>query len=122
MVINCSIYVLLVLQSSVVKLNDSGSIYLGTSPKTVTPKRTPSVPTTLSLKVETIAEMKFLTLEKLDCPTLHDSSTRNTMSACTTVLHAEERRTDELVQLYAMHEPFIIKLRWKKSKRNLTQS
>lgn len=63
--------------------------YLAISPKTVTPKRTPSGPTTLSLKEETMVEMKSLTLEKLVWPTLHDSSTRNTMSACTTVLHAE---------------------------------
>lgn len=34
-------------------------------------------------------EMKFLTLEKLVWPTAHDSSTRKTMSACATVLHAE---------------------------------
>lgn len=45
-----------------------------------------------------MAEMKPLTLEKLVWPTLHDSSTKNTMSACTTVLHAEGRRTEELVR------------------------
>lgn len=67
-------------------------IYLGTSPKTVTPKRTPSSPTTLFWKEETMAEMKSFTLEKLVWPTLHDSSTRKTMSACNTVLHAEGRR------------------------------
>lgn len=37
-------------------------------------------------------EMKFLTLEKLVWPTAHDSSTRKTMSACATVLHAELRK------------------------------
>lgn len=55
--------------------------YRGMSPKTVTPKRTPSGPTTLPLKEEMMAEMKLLTLLKLVWPTLHDSSTRNTMSA-----------------------------------------
>lgn len=62
--------------------------HLGTSPKTVTPKRTPSAPTTLPLKEETMVEMKSLTLEKLLWPNPHDSSTRNTTSACATVLHA----------------------------------
>lgn len=78
--------------------------YLGTSPKTVTPKRTPSAPMTLSWKEEVIAEMKSLTLEKLFWPTLHDSSTRNTMSACTTVLHAEGRRKDQLVCAWIQRE------------------
>lgn len=44
-----------------------------------------------------MAEMKPFTLEKLVCPTPHDSSTRKTKSACTTVLHAEETRVDKLV-------------------------
>lgn len=85
------------------------SVHLGTSPKTVTPKRTPSSPTTLSWKEETMAEMKSLTLEKLVWPALHDSSTRNTMSACTTVLHAEERRMVELVcaQMFKKCFPFL---------------
>lgn len=66
--------------------------YLGTSPKRVTPKRTPSAPTALSWKEDMMAEMKSLTLKKLVWPTLHDSSTRNTMSACTTVLQAKKTR------------------------------
>lgn len=70
-----------------------GLLYLGTSPKRVTPKRTPSVPTALPLKEEMRDEMKSLTLERLLWPVLHDSSTRNTMSACTTVLHAEGEKT-----------------------------
>lgn len=70
--------------------------HLGTSPNTVTPKRTPSLPITLSWNEEMIAEINPLTLEKLVWPTLHDSSTRNTMSACTTVLHAEERTKERL--------------------------
>lgn len=71
--------------------------HLGTSPKTVTPKRTPSLPITLVWKEEMMVEMKSLTLVKLVSPTLHDSSTRNTMSACPTVLHAEGRRMRESV-------------------------
>lgn len=68
--------------------------YLGTSPKSVTPKRTPSAPTVLSLKEDMMAEMKSLTLEKLVWPTLHDSSTRNTMSAWTAVLQAENQEME----------------------------
>lgn len=84
--------------------------YLGTSPKTVTPKRTPSLPTKLSLKLVMMAETKSLTWEKLLGPTFHDSSTRNTMSACATVLHAErgKRRVNPPVPPHSNHQIAVL--------------
>lgn len=72
----------------------------------MTPKRTPSVPTTLYLKLVMRAEMKFLTRATLLWPTLDDSSTRNTMSACTTVLHAERVRGKKPKNEYVQTKSF----------------
>lgn len=67
--------------------------YLGMSAYKVTPKRTPSDPITLLWKDRIISAMNSLIWLKLEGPTDHDSSTKNTMSAGKAVRHSEREQT-----------------------------
>lgn len=66
----------------------------------VTPKRTPSGPITPLWKDRIISAMNSLIWPKLEGPTDHDSSTKNTMSAGKAVQQSDREQTQPCVDKF----------------------